>query len=296
MYHNPVMVREAVEGLSVFSGGRYVDATFGGGGHARAILEQLGDGLLIAFDQDDDAKNNLPDDDRVVFVNHNFRYLKNFLRLHQCIPVDGLLADLGVSSHQLDVAGRGFSTRHTGPLDMRMNKASKLTARQVVNEYDADKLADVLYLYGEIRQARKIAATICEERKTTSIDTTDQLGRFLIRWAPRSRENKFLAQVFQALRIEVNGELEALKEMLEQCSEVIKTGGRLVVISYHSLEDRLVKHFMKTGNFSGTLEQDFYGNPIAPFKMAGKPVQASREEVEQNSRSRSARLRVAEKV
>lgn len=296
MYHNPVMVKEAVEGLSVFSGGKYVDATFGGGGHARAILECLGDGLLVAFDQDDDAKKNVPDDERIIFVNHNFRYLKNFLRLNQCIPIDGLLADLGVSSHQLDEAERGFSTRHAGPLDMRMNKESKLTARGIVNEYDADRLADILYLYGEIKQSRKIAASLVDERKTKALNTTDELGRVLLRWAPRGKENKFLAQVFQALRIEVNGELDALKELLTQCTEVIKTGGRLVVISYHSLEDRLVKHFMKTGNFTGKLEQDFFGNPIAPFKMTGKPIQVSDKELEINPRARSARLRIAEKI
>lgn len=296
MYHNPVMVGAAVEGLSVVSGGKYVDVTFGGGGHTRAILKHLGNGLLVAFDQDDDARSNLPDDDRLIFVNHNFRYLQNFLRLHNCIPADGLLADLGVSSHQLDVPERGFSTRQQGPLDMRMNKDAKLTAREIVNEYDAGKLADIFYLYGEIRQSRQIAAGLEKERKTAPLKTTDQFMEVVSKWAPRGKENKFMAQLFQALRIEVNGELDALKEMLEQCKTVIRPGGRLVVISYHSLEDRLVKHFMKTGNFMGRLEQDFYGNPVAPFKMLGKAIQASKQEIAENSRARSAKLRIAEKL
>ncbi len=296
MYHKPVMLEAALEGLAVKAGGTYVDATFGGGGHARAILQRLGEGRLVAFDQDEDALANLPDDDRLTFLNQNFRYMKNFLKLYGYLPVDGILADLGVSSHQFDQAGRGFSTRLEGPLDMRMNRHSEPSAKTVVNEYDTGRLAEVLRLYGELRQSRKIAAAIDQARKEQPLETTGELTDLLKRLAPRGRENKFMAQVFQALRIEVNSELGALRELLIQSEEVLKDGGRLVVISYHSLEDRLVKNYMRAGNFSGEPEKDFYGRIIRPFVPLWKPRTPEPAEVEENSRARSARLRVAEKI
>ncbi len=296
MYHKPVMLEAALEGLAVKAGGTYVDATFGGGGHARAILQRLGEGRLVAFDQDEDALANLPDDDRLTFLNQNFRYMKNFLKLYGYLPVDGILADLGVSSHQFDQAGRGFSTRLEGPLDMRMNRHSEPSAKTVVNEYDTGRLAEVLRLYGELRQSRKIAAAIDQARKEQPLETTGELTDLLKRLAPRGRENKFMAQVFQALRIEVNSELGALRELLIQSEEVLKDGGRLVVISYHSLEDRLGKNYMRAGNFSGEPEKDFYGRIIRPFVPLWKPRTPEPAEVEENSRARSARLRVAEKI
>lgn len=294
-YHKPVLLEASIEGLQVVPGSRYVDATFGGGGHSAAILERLGTGKLIAFDQDRDAETNVPDEPRVMFLNQNFRYLRNFLKLYSLIPVDGILADLGVSSHQFDQAQRGFSTRFEGPLDMRMNRDAKLTAREVINEYPPEKLADLFFLYGELRNAYKIARSIERHRKEGSIDTTLQLTGILEKLAPKGKENKFLAQVFQALRIEVNQELEALKEFLEQSADVLKPGGRLVVISYHSLEDRLVKHFMRSGNFRGEIEKDFFGNPLTPMFPVGKVIMPGEDDMEQNSRARSARLRIAEK-
>ena len=295
MYHNPVMPEEVLKGLSISSGGTYVDATFGGGGHAKGILEHLGNGKLIAFDQDDEAQRNLPDDPRVIFVNHNFRFMKNFLRWHDCIPVDGILADLGVSSHQIDASERGFSTRFDGPLDMRMNQSAKTTAAEVLNSYSVEKLADLFYFYGELRNARHIASAIEKQRATNALQTTEQLSALLKPMAPRGREMKFLAQAFQALRIEVNGELEALKEFLTQCTDVVKPGGRLVVIAYHSLEDRLVKNFIRSGNFEGNIEKDLYGNYSTPFRQMSKVVAASEKEIKENSRARSARLRIAQK-
>ena len=295
MYHNPVMPEEVLKGLSISSGGTYVDATFGGGGHAKGILEHLGNGKLIAFDQDDEAQRNLPDDPRVIFVNHNFRLMKNVLRWHDCIPVDGILADLGVSSHQIDASERGFSTRFDGPLDMRMNQSAKTTAAEVLNSYSVEKLADLFYFYGELRNARHIASAIEKQRATNALQTTEQLSALLKPMAPRGREMKFLAQAFQALRIEVNGELEALKEFLTQCTDVVKPGGRLVVIAYHSLEDRLVKNFIRSGNFEGSIEKDLYGNYSTPFKQMSKVVAASEKEIKVNSRARSARLRIAQK-
>lgn len=294
-YHDPVLAETAVEGLNISPGGRYVDATFGGGGHSAIILEKLTQGKLIAFDQDKDAAANVPDDERVLFLNQNFRYMRNFLKLYGQLPVDGILADLGVSSHQFDQAIRGFSTRFEGPLDMRMNLEAGLTARDVVNEYPTEKLADLFFLYGELRNAYKIAGAIDKQRKTEPIDTTTQLIALLTRLAPRGKENKFFAQVFQALRIEVNQELDALKEFLEQCNDVLRPKGRLVVISYHSLEDRLVKHFMKSGNFRGEIEKDFYGNPLTPMVPLGKTIMPEQEEMDRNNRARSARLRIAEK-
>lgn len=294
-YHKPVLLEASIEGLQVTPGGKYVDATYGGGGHSSAILEKLEGGKLIAFDQDQDAAANVPDDPRVLFLNQNFRYLQNFLKLYGLLPVDGILADLGVSSHQFDQAERGFSTRFEGALDMRMNQEAVLTAREVINEYPVEKLADLFFLYGELRNANKIAGVIDRRRKGGSIETTSQLTGILEKLAPRGKENKFFAQVFQALRIEVNQELEALKEFLEQSAEALRPGGRLVVISYHSLEDRLVKHYMKAGNFRGEIDKDFYGNPLTPLIPVGKTIMPGEKELEQNSRARSARLRIAEK-
>ncbi len=294
-YHDPVLAEAAVEGLNVLPGGRYVDATYGGGGHSALILEKLQQGKLIAIDQDKDAAANVPDDYRILFLNQNFRYMRNFLKLYGLLPVDGILADLGVSSHQFDQAERGFSTRFEGPLDMRMNREAGLTARDVVNEYPSEKLADVFFLYGELRNAYKIAGAIDKQRKVAPINTTTQLTALLNKLAPRGKENKFFAQVFQALRIEVNQELDALREFLVQSAEVLRPGGRLVVISYHSLEDRLVKHFMRSGNFRGEIEKDFFGNPLTPLVAVGKTIMPAPEEMERNSRARSARLRIAEK-
>ncbi|MFO7998637.1 MAG: 16S rRNA (cytosine(1402)-N(4))-methyltransferase RsmH [Bacteroidales bacterium] len=296
MYHSPVLLKASLEGLSIHPDGTYVDATFGGGGHSEAILGALDKGRLIAFDQDPAAAQNVPEDPRILFLGQNFRYMQNFLRLHQAVPVDGILADLGVSSHQFDEAGRGFSTRFQGPLDMRMDTGAGLTAREVVNEYDTDRLADVLYQYGELRNSRKLAGLIASQRKTSVIETTDQLVEVIGKAAPRGKENQFLARVFQAIRIEVNQELEALKELLQQSESVLKSGARLVVISYHSLEDRLVKNYMRAGNFSGEIEKDFYGRPLAPFRTIGKSQTPDPTEIQGNPRARSARLRVAEKT
>lgn len=295
MYHKAVMKYEVLEGLSVRSGGIYVDATFGGGGHSRVILQHLGDGRLIAFDHDNDVLQNIPDDPRILFLNHNFRYLKNLLRWHNAIPVDGILADLGVSSHQIDVSNRGFSTRFDGPLDMRMNQQAGKNAQRIVNSYPVDQLANLFYLYGELRNAKKIAEIIEKHRTSARIETTGQLTSLLNALAPRGREMKFMAQVFQALRIEVNNEMDALREFLVQSTEVLKKSGRLVVISYHSLEDRLVKNFFKAGNFEGKIDKDLFGNYQVPLKQISRAKKPTAEEVTQNSRARSAILRVAEK-
>ncbi len=295
-YHQAVMPDKALDALDVKPGGVYVDATFGGGGHSLAILERLGSGKLVAFDQDDEAAKNVPGDDRLIFLNHNFRYMKNLLKYHACIPVDGVLADLGVSSHQFDEAMRGFSIRADGPLDMRMNRYARATAADIINTYDYEKLADLFYFSGELRSARKIAGVIEKQRKQQPIKTTAALIDAIRHLAPRGRENKFLAQVFQALRIEVNQELEALRAFLMQSLEVLKPGGRLVVISYHSLEDRLVKNFMRTGSLEGKLEKDFYGNPQTPWCKVSKAIKPDPLEVERNKRARSARLRFAEKT
>jgi len=294
-YHTPVMAMAAIEGLSIKPGGTMVDATFGGGGHSRLILEKLQDGKLVVFDQDTDAEANLPDDERVLFLNHNFRFMKNFLKLHGLIPVDGILADLGVSSYQFDVPQRGFSTRFDGPLDMRMDKNSGLTAADVVNGYPADKLTSILRQYGELPNARRISQTIEKHRAESRIETTLELKNAIMKLAQRGKENKFMARVFQALRIEVNNELDSLKDFLHQSVEVLKPGGRLVVISYHSLEDRLVKNFIRAGNFEGVVEKDFFGNPLTPLVAVGKKMMPGIDEVENNSRARSAILRVAQK-
>jgi 16S rRNA (cytosine1402-N4)-methyltransferase len=296
MYHNPVLLKECIEGLAIKPDGIYVDATFGGGGHARAILDQLTTGKLLAFDQDSDAMKNLPEDDRFIFINQNFRYLVNFLRLYKALPVDGILADLGISSHQIDEAGRGFSTRFDAELDLRMDRKSGLTARQVVNQYSPDELKKVFLEYGELRHAYRIAQQIVSVRESAEIATTTRLKEVLMPLAERGRENKFFAQIFQALRIEVNGELDALKELLLQANKVIKPGGRLVVMSYHSLEDRLVKNFTKTGNLEGIENKDFYGNLISPFRpITRKPIVPGEEEILKNGRARSAKLRIAER-
>ena len=297
-YHKPVMLSESVEALDVKPDGTYVDVTFGGGGHSRAILECLGsDGRLYAFDQDQDALANALDDPRFTLINENFRHVKNFLRLHGVRQVDGLLADLGVSSHQFDEGERGFSTRFDGPLDLRMDRRGETTAADLVNKLDEEELARLLKLYGELPNARQMARAIVEFRGRRSevggIRTTGELREAVSRHLPRGMENKYLAMLFQALRIEVNGELEALKEMLQQARQLLTPDGRLVVISYHSLEDRLVKNFLRCGNFEGMEEKDFYGNLLSPMEpVVRKAIQASDEEVMQNSRARSARLRV----
>jgi len=294
-YHDPVLALPAIEGLSIIADGRYVDATFGGGGHSALILDRLTTGKLIAFDQDADSAANVPADDRILFLNHNFRYVKNFVKLYGLAPVDGILADLGVSSHQFDQPERGFSTRFAGALDMRMNQATGLSAADIVNQYPLEKLEEIFRNYGELPNYRKIAYTLEQYRKTQAIETTVNLKDVLNKYAPRGRENKFFAQVFQALRIEVNQELEALKEFLVHSVEILKPGGRLVVISYHSLEDRLVKNYMKSGNFSGEIEKDFFGNIISPIAPIGKVIVPSEEEIARNSRARSAKLRIAQK-
>ena len=297
-YHLPVMLNECIEGLNIRPDGTYVDATFGGGGHSRAILSHLGEGgRLIAFDQDADALENALDDSRFTLLNENFRHMKSFLRLHGVRSVDGVLADLGVSSHQFDVAERGFSTRLNGELDLRMDRRQETTARDLVNSASEEELTRKLRLYGELPNAYQMAKAICRARMEREIVTTFDLKDAVSRHLPRGMENKYLAMLFQALRIEVNGELEALKEMLQQSVDVLVPGGRLVVMSYHSLEDRLVKNFFKAGNFEGEVNKDFYGNPIVPLKpVVRKAVTASEEELQVNSRARSAKLRVAEKL
>lgn len=297
MYHQPALLHECIEGLSINPSGIYADLTFGGGGHSREILAKLGaDGRLIAFDQDEDSLQNAFDDERFTLVNENFRFLKNFLRLHKALPLDGILADLGISSHQIDTPERGFATRFEGPLDMRMGQSQGPTAAQMVNIYPEEKLRDVFKLYGELSNARQLAAAIIQAR-TNPITTTTDLKEAIKSCLPSNYENKFLAQIFQAIRIEINDEMGALQAMLKQCADVLKPGGRLVVISYHSLEDRLVKNYMKTGNMDGTLEKDFYGNIIAPLKpVTRKPVTPASEELAGNPRSRSAKMRIAQKI
>ncbi len=295
-YHIPVLAKESINGLNVKGNGIYVDATYGGGGHSRLILEKLQEGKILAFDQDNDAIKNLVKDTRLIFVNENFRYLKNFAKLYGFVPSDGILADLGISSWQIDTAERGFSTRFDGPLDMRMNKNGNRTAAWVVNNYEYDELTEIFKLYGELRNARKIADEIVFHRKNNPIETTDTLKVVLTKLAPRGKESKFFAQIFQALRIEVNNELDVLKDFLKQCTDVLKVGGRLVVISYHSLEDRLVKNYMRSGNFKGEAEKDFFGNVISPIKPVGKFIVPTQNEQEENPRSRSAKLRIAEKI
>jgi len=299
-YHVPVLLNECIEGLLTNPSGVYVDVTFGGGGHSGEILKRLNEGgRLYGFDRDGDVEGHLPDDKRFVFVRSNFRYLYNFMRYYQVAGgVDGLLADLGVSSHHFDVCERGFSFRTTAPLDMRMNTRSGRTAADVVNTYTEAALADVFYQYGELKMARRIAASLVQARKKKKIDTTDALLDVLTPFAGKDKEKKFLAQSYQALRIEVNDEMRSLKEMLKQTLLVMKPGGRVAVITYHSLEDRLVKNFLKTGNFEGLFEKvDIYGNIRPPFRLVNhRVIIPSAEEVERNPRSRSAKLRIAERM
>jgi len=296
MYHRPVMLTECIELLGIKPGGVYVDATFGGGGHSREILSRLENGRLIAFDQDEDAVKNAFDDPRFTFVNHNFRFIRNFLRLHKQVPVDGILADLGVSSHQIDVPERGFSIRGEGSLDMRMDQRKPLTAHTIINTYTEEKLIELFRNYGEIINARKLVSRIAETRGEKEIGSTTELVLIAKTCAERGKENKYLAQVFQALRIEVNQEMEVLADFLSQCLDVLGSQGRLAVISYHSLEDRLVKNYFRTGNLEGELKKDFYGNVLSPWNMVTrKAIVAGDKEVAENGRARSARLRVAEK-
>lgn len=297
MYHIPVLLNESVEGLNIKPDGVYVDVTFGGGGHSRRIMECLGEnGRLYAFDQDEDAAKNVIDDSRFTFIQQNFRYMKNFIQLYCGGKVDGILADLGVSSYQFDTPEKGFSIRFNGRLDMRMNQNASVDAASVVNTYDVSLLASVLSRYGELRNAMAIADAITMARETKPIETTDELKEAVSRFLVRGSENKILAQIFQALRIEVNEEMKVLEMFLGQCADVLNPGGRLVILSYHSLEDRLVKNFMKTGNAEGNLEKDFFGNQLTPYKLiTNKPIVPSDEEIQYNNRARSAKLRVAER-
>jgi len=296
MYHNPVMLEECIEGLKIHPDGVYADVTYGGGGHSRAILSKLTTGHLYAFDQDEDAQQNVINDPRFTFIPQNFKYFKNFIQLYHNGKIDGVLADLGVSSHQFDTPEKGFSTRFDGHLDMRMSQSNPTDAATIVNTYDQADLARILSLYGEVQQAHLVAADIVMARDNEPIETTEGLKAAVARRLPRGRENKVLAQIFQALRIEVNQELEALTAFLSQCADVLNPGGRLVVMSYHSLEDRLVKNFMKTGNAEGKEVKDFFGNLLTPYRLiTRKPTVPSDEEMERNSRARSAKLRIAER-
>ena len=296
-YHNAVLLNESVDGLAIKPDGIYVDVTFGGGGHSREILKRLGrNGRLFGFDQDPDALGNVIDDVRFVLIPENFRYISRFLRFNGVMKVDGVLADLGVSSHQFDDAERGFSTRFDGDLDMRMNQKSRVSAKEIVNEYSEEKLAEILFLYGELRNARTLAKTIVEARELEEIETSFQLKEVLKKFLPPAKEHKILAQIFQAVRIEVNQELEVLKEFLQQTIEVLKPGGRLSLISYHSLEDRRVKIYFREGQHNGDAPRDKYGNRLTPFKIiTRKPIVPRPKEIEENPRSRSAKLRAAEK-
>ncbi|NLU39773.1 MAG: 16S rRNA (cytosine(1402)-N(4))-methyltransferase RsmH [Bacteroidales bacterium] len=296
-YHIPVLLNQSIDGLDIKPDGIYVDVTYGGGGHSAKIIESLGAGKLIGFDQDVDASYNIINSDKLIFVQHNFSFLKNFLKYYGYEKVDGVLADLGVSSHHFDVAERGFSFRFDGMLDMRMNQTATLSARNVVNEYDEARLVEIFSRYGEISNSRRTAAVIVEARQKEKINTTSQLCKVLEPLVPQKAASKYLAKVFQALRIEVNQELEVLKTFLTDVADVLKPGGRLVVISYHSLEDRLVKNFMAKGDFSGDVEKDFYGNVQSEFRLINrKAIIPSDEEIAINPRARSAKLRIAEKV
>jgi len=296
-YHQPVLLEQSVKGLNICSDGIYIDVTFGGGGHSKEILKNLNqNGRLIAFDQDQDALKNTIDDHRFLLINENFRYIKRFLRFHQVRQVDGILADLGVSSHQFDVAERGFSTRFDTDLDMRMNQRNKLSAFEVINQYDEKQLKRIFLEYGELKNAPKIAYTIVNERKNEPIKNSKKLKEVVEKFIPLHKSNKILAQIYQAIRIEVNQEIEVLKEFLLQSIDLLKPKGRLSVISYHSLEDRLVKRFMRNGMFEGEPERDFFGNYNVPFKIIEKLIVPSEQEIQQNNRARSAKLRIAEKI
>ena len=296
-YHNPVLLHETVDGLNIKPDGIYVDVTFGGGGHSKEILKRLGpNGKLFGFDQDEDALENALPDERFTLIHENFRYIKRFLRFQGIKSVDGILADLGVSSHQFDVPERGFSTRFEADLDMRMSKRNELDAYKVINEYDEANLKRVFADYGELKVAPALARTIVDAREKKDIKTSEELKTVLSKYLPEKVKNKVLAQIYQAIRIEVNQEMEVLKEFLEQSLEILKPEGRLSVISYHSLEDRLVKRFMKNGMFEGEPERDFFGNFSVPFKLVGKLIVPTDEEIKINNRARSAKLRIAEKI
>lgn len=293
-YHNSVLLRDSIDALAIKEDGVYVDITFGGGGHSREILSRLGEkGKLVAFDQDPDAKRNKIQDDRFVLIEENFRYISRFLKFYGIKKVDGILADLGVSSHQFDEAERGFSTRFDGELDMRMNQSSKISAKKIINSYPEEMLANILFMYGELRNARAIAKTIVEARDQGTIETSFQLRKLLQKYVPKAKEHKILAQIFQAIRIEVNEELDVLKEFLIQTPELLTPEGRLSIISYHSLEDRLVKRFIRTGLFTGEPEKDFFGNIDVPLMKVGKLMIPDKQEIRNNNRARSAKLRVA---
>ena len=297
-YHVPVLLRESVDGLAIKPDGVYIDVTFGGGGHSREILSRLGKkGHLYSFDQDADAERNIVDDNRFTFIRSNFRYLKNWMRYYEVEQIDGLLADLGVSSHHFDDETRGFSFRYEAPLDMRMNKRAGTTAADILNDYEEEQIADILYLYGELKNARKIAATIVKARTAKRIETTGDLLQIVESLFQKDREKKEMAKLFQALRIEVNHEMDALREMLNGARDLLCTGGRLSVITYHSLEDRIVKNFMKAGNAEGKISQDFFGRIEAPFKAVNNKVTVPDEEEQaKNPRSRSAKLRIGEMI
>ncbi len=297
MYHKPVLLNECINGLAIKSDGNYVDATFGGGGHSSEILKRLSTGKLLGFDQDKDAINNKFDDERFIFVKSNFIFLKNFLMYYKLMPVDGILADLGISSYQIDEPSRGFSTRFDGKLDMRMNNNADLDAGKVINEYSENDLKEIFKKYGEIKNAGKLAWVLAKKRKEKNIETTGDLKNAVQSCVINKKENKYFAQVFQSIRIEVNDELGALKTFLIESSKVLKPGGRLVIMSYHSLEDRLVKNFLKSGNFDGIIKKDFYGKPQVDFKLINKkPIVANENEILLNKRARSAKLRIAEKL
>lgn len=296
MYHVPVLLEESVSGLNIDPDGVYLDLTLGGGGHSREILKRLKDGCLIGFDQDSDALANVPDDSRFIFVNHNFRYLRNFLRYCGYDEADGILADLGVSSHEFDEAGRGFSFRFDAELDMRMNQRSRLKATDILNTYSEENLIRIFRNYGEVDNVRRLVDLIVNARTGKMITRSEEFLQVIAPCVPKQKEKKYLAQVYQALRIEVNGELEALEDMLKEAERALRPGGRLVVITYHSLEDRIVKNFLKSGNFEGKVEKDFYGHVKRNFELVNrKVIVPSEEEIERNPRARSAKLRIAEK-
>ena len=297
-YHVPVLLKESVDGLAIQPAGIYVDVTFGGGGHSREILRRLGpEGHLYSFNQDADAEKNIVDDDRFTFVRSNFRYIKNWMRYYEVDKIDGLLADLGVSSHHLDDENRGFSFRYEAPLDMRMNKRAGQTAADILNNYSEEQIADILYIYGELKNARRIASAIVKSRQSKRVETTGDLLNATTGLFAKEREKKEMAKLFQALRIEVNHEMDALKDMLNGAQDLLKEGGRLSVITYHSLEDRIVKNFIKAGNAEGKVNQDFFGRIEAPFRAVNnKIVVPDESEQESNPRSRSAKLRIAEKI
>jgi 16S rRNA (cytosine1402-N4)-methyltransferase len=296
-YHKPVLLEESVAGLAIREDGVYVDVTFGGGGHSREILKYLGDhGRLIAFDQDEDALGNAPEDGRFELIQANFRFIKQYLKFYGILKVDGILGDFGVSSHQFDQAERGFSTRLDAQLDMRMDQKGGLSAREVVNNYPTERLREILSRYGELKRAGAIAHALVRAREQKPIESTGELNEVLRPFLQRGREHKGLAQAYQAIRMEVNQELEAIKELLLQAVDLVRPGGRISLISYHSLEDRLVKRFIRTGKFEGEVEKDFYGNPLIPFKNVGKLLVPSAEEIDANPRARSAKLRIAERI